>query len=428
MKNRHHKQRRLYKFLESISLKSYKNEPELLSSIIKEVCENEDFEIVGGRIWKFNIAVKGYQLIDQYGSIKVIPDNYTISTEDKHAYDVMKKLYKKRTLTENETDKMLIESGIKKYSMTGVGEIVKTQYGKFYEYALGFNAEVFNEDFFESISVISSVSTVAIRNMSTMNQQKLVEKDYQKAREIQQNILPEHYTEFLDYQIFGACIPDSAVGGDYFDYIRNTDNHNDEETLSIVISDAASKGLAAAIQSLFVSGAIRMGMAFASRMSHILGMLNHLIHKTFPYDRFVTLFMCELTRSQNRMILYSNAGHCAPIHYRVERDDFVELMPTGGLLGVVDNQKFGVENCRLHNGDILLLYTDGISEAQDEDGNLFGEDRIKELIRKYHDLPPKDIVYRIIDDVMAYSSVSGYTDDKTLVCIKRVSDQKLESS
>lgn len=427
MKNRHHKQRRLYKFLESISLKNYKNETELLGSIIKEVCENEDFEIVGGRIWRFSVDEKGYKLIDQFGSVKTIPENYTINADDKRAYEVMKKLYKKRTLMEEETDRILKDSGVKRYSMTGVGDILKTQYGKFYEYALGFNAEEFSEEFFESISVISSVSTVAIRNMGSLNQQKMIEKDYKKASEIQQNILPEHYTEFLDYQIFGTCIPDSAVGGDYFDYITNTDNRNDEETLSIVISDAASKGLAAAIQSLFVSGALRMGMAFASRMSHILGSLNHLIHKTFPYDRFVTLFMCELTRSQNRMILYSNAGHCSPIHYRVEKDDFIELLPTGGLLGVVDNQKFGVENVRMHKGDVLLLYTDGISEAQDVDGNLFGEDRIKELIKKYHELPPKEIVLNILDDIMSYSSVSGYTDDKTLVCIKRTEQELLSS-
>lgn len=419
MRYRHNKQRRLYKFLESISLQNFENETALLSSIIKEVCENEDFDIVGGRIWKFNTSMKGYQLIDQYGSLKSIPANYTIDSKDKHSYEVMKKLYKKRTIMEQESDKVLIESGVKKYSMTGVGDIIKTSYGKFYEFALGFNAEEFTNEFFESISVISSVSTVAIRNMGSLNQQKLIEKDYLKAREIQQNILPEHYTEFLDYKIFGACIPDSAVGGDYFDYIRNTDNHNDEETLSIVISDAASKGLAAAIQSLFVSGAIRMGMAFASRISHILGMLNHLIHKTFPYDRFVTLFMLELSRSANRMILYANAGHCAPIHYRVERDDFVELMPTGGLLGVIDNQKFGVENIRMHKGDILMLYTDGISEAQDDDGNLYGEDRLKELIRKHHKLSPKDIVYKVLDDVISYSSTSGYTDDRTIVIIKR---------
>jgi serine phosphatase RsbU (regulator of sigma subunit) len=162
-----------------------------------------------------------------------------------------------------------------------------------------------------------------------------------------------------------------------------------------------------------------MGMAFASRIPHMLSILNNLINKTFKAERFVSLFHCELTTSSNRLVLYSNAGHPSPIHYRPSQNKFQLLEPTGGLLGLVENQKFGMENVRMFHGDILVLYTDGIDEAQDENGNLFGLDRIKDIIREYSHENSKIIGYKIIEEVQKFSARAIYTDDKTLVVIKR---------
>src|SRR6185295_8304385 len=125
------------------------------------------------------------------------------------------------------------------------------------------------------------------------------------------------------------------------------------------------------------------------------------------------------TNSSNRMVLYANAGHCQPIHYRASNDSYKHLETTGGLMGIIENQKFGVENIRMNKGDILLLYTDGINEAQDENGNLYGEARLAELLRKHHGDTPKNITYHIIEDVQRFSAKSIYSDDKTLVVIKR---------
>lgn len=418
MKEKYSNQRRLYRLLEQMSNRHYKTPIDLIKSVINEVTGNEEYEILGGRIWKYDSKSYSYKLSYQYGNVKAIPDNLSISVLDEEVNNSLKKLAKKRTIMQDETNEVLKESGINHYSLTGVGDIIRTAHGSFYEYALGFNSENFTDKFYESISIISSVCTVSLRNMIVETEKKKINKDYEQAKIIQQNLLPEHYTEFLDYEVFGVCVPDSDVGGDYFDYIR-TNSLDDEETLSIVISDAASKGLPAAIQSLFVSGALRMGMMLGSRISHILALLNTLIFKTFPFERFVTLFMCELTRSDNRLILYANAGHCTPIKYSAKKDKFTELKPTGGLLGIVEHQKFGLENTRMDKGDILLLYTDGINEAQDANGELYGEDRLKDLIKKYNHLPTKEIAYNILNEINLYSANSKYSDDMTLVVIKR---------
>jgi sigma-B regulation protein RsbU (phosphoserine phosphatase) len=419
MKEKYSNQRQLYRLLDKITNRKYKSQLELIKSVINEVTDNEDYDILGGRIWKFDVKNYTYNLLYQYGNVKKIPDNFAISILEQEFNSAMKKLAKKRIVMQDETNQVLIDSGISHYSMTGVGDIIRTMHGSFYEYALGFNAENFTDNFYESISIISSVCTISLRNVKAESEKRKINKDYEQAKIIQQNLLPEHFTEFLDYEVFGVCVPDSDVGGDYFDYIRNTDSLDDEETLSIVISDAASKGLPAAIQSLFVSGALRMGMKLGSKISHILGLLNTLIFKTFPYERFVTLFICELTRSDNRLILYANAGHCTPIKYSPKKDKFTDLKPTGGLLGIVEHQKFGLENTRMDKGDIMLLYTDGINEAQNSNGELYGEQRLKELMKKYNHLPVRDIAYNILGEINTYSANSKYNDDMTIVVIKR---------
>ncbi|MCI0472916.1 MAG: serine/threonine-protein phosphatase, partial [Ignavibacteria bacterium] len=273
-----------------------------------------------------------------------------------------------------------------------------------------------------TLNIISGIATIAISGISKQSVEKKIRKDLLKASEIQRNLLPEHHIRFLDYDVYGICTPDSEVGGDYFDYLKNL--YEGEESLGIVIADASSKGLPAAIQALFVSGAIRMGTRFATKISHLFSRLNSLIWETFVYERFVTLFYCELTQASNRLLLYANAGHCSPIHYRPGNDTFKFLDATGAMLGLSEHQNFRVENIRMHHGDVLVLYTDGITESQDGNGIMYGEERLQELIRKYHNETSENLALLIIEDVQKYTAESLYNDDKTLVVIKRdISEQ-----
>jgi len=210
-------------------------------------------------------------------------------------------------------------------------------------------------------------------------------------------------------------MPDSIVGGDYFDYLSTAEN----DRLGVVISDAASKGLPAAVQALFVSGAMRMGVSFETKMSSLIGRLNTLIYDTFPHERFVSLCYCELTHSANGLVLYANAGHCPPLHYRSADGHIARLEPTGGILGIVAEQQFRVENINMGHGDILVMFTDGITEAQDRTGTLYGEDRLRDLLRMYHTEPANVIAQAILEDVQQFAANARYSDDKTLIVIRR---------
>ncbi len=407
-------QRDTYKLVEKFATGKFKNEITFLKSLVNDIVNHGEFEIIGGRVWELNAPEKCYVLQHQHGKSSKIPLGHKIALTD---YPILSELAHKRTSLHHETDEYLKNKGIDLYSVTAVGDIIRIGSNYYYKYVLGFNAKHILQSFYETLNVISSVASIKIRDLTHKEAHKKLQRDINKASEIQRNLLPQHFLQFHDFEIFGLCVPDSEVGGDFFDYLMN--KSDEEDRVGIVISDAASKGLPAAIQALFVSGALRMAQSFSPKISSLLSRLNTLIFDTFPYERFVTLFYCELTLSSNRLVLYANAGHCAPIHYRYEDDSIRMLQPTGGLLGIIREQAFNVENVRLKPNDILVLYTDGISEAMNKSEQLYGEERICKIIRKYKDESAKHIAYMLIEDVQKFNAGSTYNDDKTIVVVKR---------
>jgi phosphoserine phosphatase RsbU/P len=417
-------QAELEQILDDVTANDYDNELEILSDFVEQLIQSTDKKITGGRVWKLVPDKFAYVLEFQVGEMREIPLGFTQSLSDELFHKELLALRKDKVLKSQESNEELIKFGIGNYAGVGVGEVIHLQSGKYFEYLLGFNAEEFNDDFFDNLRIIARLSTIAIRDLAIKKKDENYSKELSKAGEIQRNLLPEHYTEFQDYKLFGVCVPDQQVGGDYFDYIRNTASETEEESLGVLICDCASKGMPAAIQALFVSGAVRMAMGFSPKISNMFGRLNNIINRTFSRERFVTLFYGELTLSSNRLILYANAGHCPPIHYRPSKDKFQDLPPTGGFLGIMPNQKYKLENCRMLQGDTLVLYTDGISEAMNAEGDLFGEKRIMDIIKENHEKTCKEIAYIILEKVQHFSASSIYNDDKTLVVIKRDSKQK----
>lgn len=411
-------QRRVYKLVEQLVSGNYKNPMTLLKRLVKDIVNHDDFEIIGGRVWELIPDEMAYELRMQYGNLQRIPDKYRIYIQHQ---PFLGDLVNERTLLKQESDTVLKAKGIDLYSVTGVGPIVKTRGGKFYRYLLGFNAPEIKQSFAETLTIISSVATIALKNIQEASERRKIRSDLVQAARIQRNLFPEHHKEFYDFDIYGVCVPHSEVGGDYFDYLSGSDS--EEERLGIVVSDASSKGMPAAIQALFVSGAIRMGMSYSTRMSDLISRLNKLLVKTFSNERFVSLFYCELTLSLNRLVLYVNAGHPSPIHYKPELDRVQKLEPTGGLLGILPRQKFRVENIRMHIGDILVIYTDGLTEAMNSQHIIYGENRLIEIIRRNKHASAKDLAYIILDDVYKYQADIENGDDKTIVVVKRVGNK-----
>lgn len=405
--------RKLYRTIENLASQSSANTEELLISVIHAVIHYEEIKIKGGRLWKLNPKTNSYILVHQEGDIEKIRSDYQLKIKDN---PMLLDLPKVRTFLAKETDLYLRKRGILKYSATGVGDTVKV-YGKLvYKYLLAFNTDNIDDSFADILNIISVSLTNVLKSKKIEQKAKLLEKDLDKASEIQKSILPAHEFKFHNYEIYGVSIPDQIVGGDFFDYLQTEDG---EDRLGVVIADAASKGLSAAAQALYVSGALHMGFGFNTKMSTLVAKINNLLNHVFKESNFVTLFYCELTNDKNGLCIFTNAGHNNPIIYRQETDTFESLETTGQILGPFPDEKYRTENILINKGNVLLLYTDGVTEARDETGEMFDEVRLKEILKENHFRTPKEISQLILNKLFSFEKPNPHSDDKTLVIIKR---------
>jgi sigma-B regulation protein RsbU (phosphoserine phosphatase) len=405
--------RKLYKTIEAIASQSFENEEELLRRVLHAVVDNSEINIKGGRAWKFDPRSAAYVLMYQTGDIETIKKHYQIKLKD---YPIFCELPKMRTVLASEQNTYLRERGILKYSATGIGEIISWRGKTLYKYVLAFNAERLDDSLSSTLNIISTALSSVLRSKKVEQEAEQLERDIDKAREIQKSILPQHEMQFHKYELYGVSLPARIVGGDFFDYLQI---ENDTERLGVVIGDAASKGLSAAAQALYISGALRMGFEYQTKISSLLARVNKLLNKTFSEEQFVTLFYGELTDDRNGLVLFANCGHNSPIVYRAITKSIHFLETTGQILGPFPNETFRTENILMNNGDILLLYTDGVSEAFNDLGEFYGEQRIAEKVKECHHLNSKEITLHLLEDVQTFSASNDHADDKTIVTIKR---------
>ena len=406
--------RKLYRTIERIASRSFTNEEELLQQVILEIVQNEEINLKGGRIWKFDPAGGGYELLHQVGDIEQIRQNYKIKIKD---YPLFLELPKVRTFLGNEQDWYLRKRGILKYSATGIGDKIQWHGHTLYRYVMAFNADHLDESLTSTLNIISAAVSSVLRSFKIEHEAQALERDLDKARELQKSILPQHEMRFHSFEMYGVSVPDKMVGGDFFDYLI-TDG--DTERLAVVIGDAASKGFSAAAQALYTSGALRMGFDYQTKISSLLSRVNNLLNKTFSEEHFVSLFYTELTDDKNGLVIYANCGHNIPILLRHDSDTPEIIETTGQLLGPFPNETFRTENFLMNPDDILLLYTDGVSEATNEHGDFYGEERILANLIATRKLNARDITRLIIEDVQKFNSHGTQSDDKTIVTVKRL--------
>ena len=414
-------QRKLYRTLENAlkEVSHIKSEPELLKFILKQVISNENINISGGRVWQLNENKTAYKMIEQLGEIEKIQKGYTLTFEE---YPIFYEVGKSRTIIAKETDKQLSAAGIQLYSSTGIGERykIKDKNGNehtVYQYLLAFNSNQIDENLANTLNIVSTAVSSLLRSRKVESSVKALELELVKAREIQRSILPEHQLTFSNYEIFGISLADEIVGGDFFDYIKLGES---KDRMVIVVGDAASKGFSAAAQALYVSGAIKMGTENELKMTSVMKKVNNLIYRTFPNERFVTLFYLEIYSDEKGLCMYVNAGHNSPMRLNYATDIFDYMESTGGVLGVSAEQEYKIDSFYFNRYDTLVLYTDGIVEATNNKFEFYGEDRLKQEILNNKHFSAKTIAENIIESVQKYSAKAKYSDDKTLVVIKRI--------
>ncbi|MEO8399041.1 MAG: PP2C family protein-serine/threonine phosphatase [Ignavibacteriaceae bacterium] len=407
-------QRKLHKTVENIASQKFSTDEEMLISTINQLVIDENINVTGGRIWQLNPQQKEYKLLFQTGTIEKIDDDFSLKLDEN---SILEFISKERTILGRETNEVLKQKGIFKYSASGVGEKIRIDGKLYYEFILALNSKDLDEQFKLTLNIIATALTSQIKQKKYSVKANLLRADIDKARELQKSILPEHEYRFHNYELFGITQPAEIVGGDFFDYLEVG---ADKDKLGVVVADAASKGVSAAAEAMYISGALRMASSFEIKIASLMKRMNQLVNQIFADDKFASLFYGELSTDLGGLFLYANAGHNPPLFVRNKTDEVIELATTGILLGPMPNAKYTVENINFAKGDVLLIFSDGLTDTTDSSFHDYGEKRVIEQLKKLKNQSPKEIVYALLEDVIKFSKDGKYNDDKTLVVIKRV--------
>ncbi|MCC6476478.1 SpoIIE family protein phosphatase [bacterium] len=238
-----------------------------------------------------------------------------------------------------------------------------------------------------------------------------IEEELALARRIHSTFLPKTMPLFQPYDLGGMNFPSSEVGGDYFDFVPIT-----ESDLGVIMSDVAGHGVAAALLMANFRACILIESRAHYAIRTILSRVNEFLVETNPPDSFVTAFYGVLNRERH-ILTYSNAGHNPPLLLR-KGETPRQLSAGGPILGVFPGVEYEEAHVQLQAGDLLVFYTDGVTEAENSGGEQFGVERLSDAAKRYATLPAYEIARRISHDVHEFQAQDENQDDLTLSIVK----------
>jgi serine phosphatase RsbU (regulator of sigma subunit) len=231
------------------------------------------------------------------------------------------------------------------------------------------------------------------------------------ARQVQARLFPQSLPPSRTLEYAGLCIQARQVGGDYYDFLNLG-----QERLGLVIGDIAGKGIAAALLMANLQANLRSQCAIAlDQPQRFLRLVNQLFFENTIDSAYATLFFAEYDDRRQRL-RYANCGHLSGLLLRSD-DTLERLDTTGTVLGLFEEWDCSIGERRLGTGDVLVLYTDGVTESFNEAGEEFGERRLIEALRRRRQLPSQAMLSSIVEDVRTFSPPEQH-DDITLIVAK----------
>jgi len=239
------------------------------------------------------------------------------------------------------------------------------------------------------------------------------------AAEIQQSFMPDVIPQITGFDIAARSVMAKEVGGDFFDVIPFEIMALEKGTLGLLIADVSGKGVPAALYMALSRIVVRVNALWHKDPAKAIYASNNIITQDSKAGMFVTLFY-GILREKERTLTYVNAGHNPPIIYRGSTGKLEELEPTGIVLGAVENRDYAFRTITIEKGDIIIMYTDGVTESINSREEMFGEDRLGSIIQKNAHLPASGILSAILEQIGVFADGMPQFDDITLMVIKSV--------
>ncbi len=275
---------------------------------------------------------------------------------------------------------------------------------------------IFTSEFIELFTSLAGQVGVAWRN-AEQTDHLIAAREQQRelaiAKNIQLGLLPTRVPIVPGIQLAGVCLAAKEVGGDYYDYLMHEDGR-----LDLVIADVSGHNVGAALIMAETRTIIRSRIGQFENPKDILFELNKFFYEDLTKaELFITLFYLQY-RPDTREICFASAGHSPTLLWRAADQQCLQLDPEGLIIGVREEFPYEQESLMLGDGDVVLLYTDGLIEAMNNEKELFGDERLMKLLGEQNQLPPKELITHIIEQVQLFTGHHNFQDDLSLVVMK----------
>ncbi|MCB0831888.1 MAG: SpoIIE family protein phosphatase [Bacteroidetes bacterium] len=272
----------------------------------------------------------------------------------------------------------------------------------------------YKESDLDILDALATEAAIAIRN-AQLNEQAIKNEEYNKelqiAGKIQQAILPQKLPGIANLDIAARSQPCQSVGGDFYDAFKLN-----ESQIGLSIGDVSGKGVPGALMMAVLFSTFRRMLREYKTTSEIVVALNNMLCANTAEGKYATFFYCIID-FERLVMYYTNAGHNPPFILK-KNGDWLKLQEGGVVLGFMPNLEYSQMTMLVDPGDIIVLYTDGVTEVFNEHDELFGDDRLKTVIEQNRNLSAVEIQNKIINEVLRFAPDSEQQDDITLMVIK----------